>query len=999
MENTQKNQLMSILKGVFLSFVSIVCLYLILGQIFLAHERDIGQKEYDTFSEGWVWIQDDGERIEIEMPGQYDIERNELMRIENVIPDDVKDNQYLCIRSSKHEMKVYVDDELRKEYSTEDTRLFGKVSAVAFVFVELDSSDAGKTIRMELQTDSSYSGVFHEIYYGEKWEIWSHLFELHGLELCIGIFMVILGVVAIIISTALKISYKKNIEMEFLGWGVFLAAIWILANSVFRQVIFPSVSVISDIAFFMVMLLSVPFILYLDCVQKGRYQKIYTVMIILNLVDAVITTVLHVANIVDFSDTIIYMGIIAAASIAVLILTMIRDVVKGYIREYKLVALGVLAICVASIIQLVLYFKWTNQFSGSIIAISLIFVLIISFINTMNDVLGLEREKQQAITSNEAKGKFLANMSHEIRTPINAVLGMDAMILREAEDENIREYAINIQNAGQTLLALVNDILDFSKIESGKMEIIPTNYEFSSMLHDIVSMIKIKAEDKGLKLNFNFDHSMPFMLYGDEVRVRQVLTNLLTNAVKYTKEGSVGLIVTGKRDGKNILLTFEVEDTGIGIRQEDIHKLFVRFERIEEERNRNIEGTGLGMSITIQLLHLMGSELKVESEYGVGSKFSFELLQTVVNEEPIGNLDERMEKVSNQQKYEASFKAPDARVLVVDDNMMNRKVFINLLKQTQVRVDEAESGFECIELVKERYYDIIFLDHMMPEMDGIETLHKMKELDNYPCKHTPVIALTANAIQGAKELYISEDFDDFMSKPIRPDKLEKMIKELLQAKDIEENHEEMAPVQATENVFPFIEGVNWDIAMEHLMNKELVIETIGDFYSTMTAEKEYLRQCYEGIDNEEGLKNYRVKVHSMKSSLALIGIMKLSEKAKALEMAAANEDRDYIRKNTDSFLTEWDIYKERLSILIPKEVDKVKADYAEVKVMLNNLKTAMEEMDIDMSDDIMKSLKAYNYKQEIAEKIELLATAVVNLDVESATEIIIEVIERIETDA
>jgi HPt (histidine-containing phosphotransfer) domain-containing protein len=238
-----------------------------------------------------------------------------------------------------------------------------------------------------------------------------------------------------------------------------------------------------------------------------------------------------------------------------------------------------------------------------------------------------------------------------------------------------------------------------------------------------------------------------------------------------------------------------------------------------------------------------------------------------------------------------------------------------------------------------------------------------------------------------------------MSKPIRPDKLEKMIKELLQAKDIEENHEEMAPVQATENGFPFIEGVNWDIAMEHLMDKELVIETIGDFYSTMTAEKEYLRQCYEGIDNEEGLKNYRVKVHSMKSSLALIGIMKLSEKAKALEMAAANEDRDYIRKNTDSFLTEWDIYKERLSILIPKEVDKVKADYAEVKVMLNNLKTAMEEMDIDMSDDIMKSLKAYNYKQEIAEKIELLATAVVNLDVESATEIIIEVIERIETDA
>ncbi len=991
MVNTKENKLMTILKGVFLSFVGIICLYLILGQIFLSNEKAIGQKEHETFSDGWVWIQEDGSRTEIDIPGKCEVERNELMVVENVLPDDVKDNQYLCIRSSKQELKVYVDGALRHEYSTADTRLFGKVSAVAFVFVELNSDDAGKNIRMEVRTDSSYSGVFHEIYYGEKWEIWSYLFEINGLELCIGIFMLILGIAAIVISVALKISYKKNVEMEFLGWGVFLAAIWILANSVFRQVIFPSVSVISDIAFFMVMLLAIPFMLYLDCVQNGRYRKVYMVMIILNLADTVICTVLHVANIVDFSDTIKYMGIIAGSSIAVLVFTIIRDVIKKHIKEYKLVALGILTICVAAVIQLILYFKWTNQFSGSIIAISLIFVLIISFVNTMNDILGLEREKQQAITSNEAKGRFLANMSHEIRTPINAVLGMDAMILRETEDENIREYAVNIQNAGQTLLALINDILDLSKIESGKMEIIPTNYEFSSMLHDVVNMIKIKAEDKGLKMNFNVDHSLPFMLCGDEVRIRQVLINLLSNAVKYTKEGSVGLTVTGSKDGDNILLNFVVEDSGIGIKQEDLHKLFARFERIEEERNRNIEGTGLGMSITLQLLHLMGSELKVESEYGVGSKFYFELAQQIINDEPIGNLDERIEKLSAGQKYEVAFEAPDAQLLVVDDNSINRKVFINLLKQTKVHIDEAESGFECIEMIKEKHYDVIFLDHMMPEMDGIETLHRMKQMTDYPCENTPVVALTANAIQGAKEMYLNEGFDNFISKPIRPDKLEKMIADLLPEEMLNEKSGE-AFTETEQGEFPPVEGLDWDAAMEHLADKELVMETVRDFYSTMTAEKEYLGQCFGNIDNDEMLKKYRVKVHAMKSSLALIGISGLSEKARVLEMAAASGDKTTIYEQTDAFLQEWEQYRERLSIFAPKKEDKVKADLSVVRELLFNLKTAMDEMDIDLADDIMKSLKAYEYSRSISDKMENLAAAVVNLDVEAAAEIIEEII-------
>ena len=986
-KNITESKFMKVLKVSFSVFVLLICTYFVWGQIYLAKEQEIGGGDYQTFSEGWVWIKEDGTTENIEIPGKCTAQRNELVVVENVLPEDVRDNLYLCIRSSKQEMKVYIDGVLRQEYTTEDTRLFGIVSAVAWVFVELDSEDAGKVIRMEIQTDSSYTGVFHEIHYGEKWDIWTEFFKENGVELMIGLLMVVLGVASIVISIALKLSYKKEIAMDYLGWGVFLTAIWILANSNFRQVIFKSVSVISDMAFFMVMILAIPFMLYLNCVQGKRYQTLYSVAVGVNLVDALICTILHITNLVDFSDTIKIMGAIAGASIGVMAFTLVRDIFKGYIKEYRLVALGMAAMSVAAVVQLVIYFKWTNQFSGSIIALGLVFVLIISFINTMKEVLNTERERQKALTSNEAKGKFLANMSHEIRTPINAVLGMDAMILRECQDDNIREYALNIQNAGQTLLSLINDILDFSKIESGKMEIVPTEYDFSSMIHDVSNMIMIRAKDKGLEMKLSVESSLPYKVYGDEVRIRQVLINLLTNAVKYTKEGSMGLCVSGKRDGEDILLTFVVEDTGIGIKPEDIEKLFARFERIEEERNRNIEGTGLGMSITMQLLKLMDSELKVESEYGVGSKFSFEIRQKIVDAEPIGNLEERLKEQTVQYTYDATFIAPDAHVLVVDDNTINRKVFRNLLKQTKVQIDEAESGMECLELVKQKHYDLIFLDHMMPEMDGVETLHHMKKLMDYPCKDTPVIALTANAICGAREMYLKEGFNDFLSKPIQPEKLEKMIKEFL-SKTLAVLVEEIEEEEESQNL-PKIEGVNWDNALKNLVTEELLLETVNDFYLTMNGEADFLENCYKNIENDEkSLENYRIKVHAMKSSAALIGIAKLSQQAMNLEMAAKDGDKSYIFDNTETFLNEWRSYKEKLSVMIKEEEKETILDITVITEKLDKLKEAMEYMDIDMADEVMKELRLYQFSNEVNETIEQLGTAVVNLDVDKVNELI-----------
>ncbi len=407
----------------------------------------------------------------------------------------------------------------------------------------------------------------------------------------------------------------------------------------------------------------------------------------------------------------------------------------------------------------------------------------------------LEEQKRLADDANRAKSSFLANMSHEIRTPINAVLGMDEMILRESNEKEILSYAGYIQTAGRTLLSLINDILDFSKIEEGRMEILPTQYELASCINDIVNMIRERAEKKGLKFSVKLNGDTPRLLYGDEIRIKQIALNLLTNAVKYTDAGEVGLDINYSEcpeTPSDIMLEFRISDTGIGMKEEDMAKLFSPFTRIEEKRNRSIEGTGLGMSIVRQLLSLMGSELNVKSVYGEGSEFSYGIRQRVIAREPVGDLSERFDAALKvKSAYKELFHAPDARILVVDDTEVNLEVIKNLLKKTRINIDTAGSGMAALSLAKDRDYDIVFIDHMMPDMDGIETLRRMKEECSEEAEgkdkdgaHTVHIALTANAVSGARELYLSAGFDDYLSKPVDGRRLEEIIRKYLPADKI-----------------------------------------------------------------------------------------------------------------------------------------------------------------------------------------------------------------------
>lgn len=512
----------------------------------------------------------------------------------------------------------------------------------------------------------------------------------------------------------------------------------------------------------------------------------------------------------------------------------------------------------------------------------------------------IDAKCDEAKAATRIKSQFLSNMSHEIRTPLNSILAMNELILRDSSEDSIREYAAVSDSSGKLLLSIVNDILDYSKIESGKMEIIPKQYSLKKLLVDNVRMLERRFEKKGLRLVIEADESIPDRLIGDEMRIRQILTNIMSNALKYTDNGTVTLTAGFRRlDGESIELCLSVKDTGRGIKEEDKAKLFQTFSRVDEEKNQNIEGTGLGLAIAARLVDAMNGSITLDSTYEVGSVFTITIPQRVAAPLPVlGSITEALSQKQAERiaPYTPSFTAPEARILVTDDTPSNLAVVKGLLKPTGVRIDTAESGRECLELLQKNSYDLLLLDHMMPEMDGIETLGRIRELNI--AEHCPVIALTANTTSGAQERYKAVGFDGYLAKPVSGEQLEAMLLSFLPERLISPAANPVVNKAAEEAPSDGITEIDRETGMRYCGG---IPELYAEILETYCNQSERIMASLESSHQSRDIDAYRIAAHTVKSTSLSIGAKALSEEALLHENAAKQEDFAAIEKDYDKF--------------------------------------------------------------------------------------------------
>lgn len=770
MKKTATDLTYKIIQGI----VAVLCIGIaviyIIGQFFTKNPV-----LYDTYFERldtvWKHTDENGVTEEYTYPAYFDVTGEKVFTTSTVLPSEIRSNWFLFIKTGRS-FSAYVGDDLRCEHDLDHTR-FGANTKSMWLPITIYPSDAGQTLRIVRENYMYDTYTLSEIYIGYRMGLVNNIVAQNNFILVLAFSLFIFSFMSTCISIGYRIKTRQSFALMYLSIAVLASSTWLLLDNFAYPFLFGNYFIDGTVELLIVLLLPFPFSLYLNILQHRRYQKYYNILNSIVVLNFLVFTFLHFSDIRNFNHTITFINASIGIIALVLFGFLVYDSIIKHNRDYAIIAIGFGGFIIFSVAEAIHLSLHSHSNDGIFVAIGLLGLYACAIIYEVVNISDLHAKTLEAQESNSAKSAFLANMSHEIRTPINAIMGMNELILREKPNDVIRDYSENISIASRNLLDLVNDILDFSKIEQGHMDILEDKYGLRQVITGVLAMISIKADEKGLALETDISKDLPKVLWGDEKRIREIMLNLLNNSIKYTEKGTVTFTVRSEAETDDIIrLVIVVKDTGIGIKEEDRERLFSRFERLDSKKNRNIEGTGLGLAITAKLVSLMGGTIDCKSTYGAGSEFTAVILQKVIDASPMGDINKyEPEEGSGSEKKRNSYICPDAEILVVDDNDMNLKVAKGLLKATQAKVTICKSGAEMLELTKEKKYDIILLDHMMPVMDGIEALEELKKQKGNANINTPVIALTANAILGAKEMYLEKGFSDYISKPMRVSEL------------------------------------------------------------------------------------------------------------------------------------------------------------------------------------------------------------------------------------
>jgi len=770
----------------FFAFI-VICIVVSILVMALNSKEDFSFKmgRYESFDTDWYC---ENTNQFFDCPNKIQgINAGEELIITKSLPDSMAGINCLEFRTFQGACKVYVDDELREEYDDIAYRRFSQFPPSVTILVDLSMADAGKTVKIVyICENKNYIGTAGSVVVGEKDAIVRKMLYKYAPTLIVAVLLVLFGIICVVVFWLLYRQAQKNTYIVYLGIFLAMIGLWMFASSRMRQLFFGDITTLQYLELWLIHILPIPMIFFCDLRCNGRYHKVSNIVLAVCYLDFIVTNILHFTGIVDKAYSLTSGHILCAITALYFIVCNVLDYRLGYKKEATQIVVSfsfLIAFSIVDVVKLYLDRQWTI---GVFIAVGVLCFSVVILAFSVQDYIAYSEERMSIVAESEAKEQFFASMSHDIRTPINAIIGMNEMIQRDSKDDSALEYSRDIQRASETLMSIVNNILDFSKMRDVKYEIVNGEYLFAPMIADVIKMTTPLAEKKELEFAVTIDENIPSGVVGDENALKRVLTNLLSNAIKYTKEGKVELIATvigASTDIVNgVCIHFEITDTGMGIKKEDIPHIFDVFSRMDGHKNKHIQGTGLGLAITKSLVTNMGSEIKVSSVYGEGSVFSFDLNMPVYNSEPIGHFSLESAKIMDAENSEDEesgkselFFDDTKTILIVDDTYINLKVMTKLLQINGVKVVTAGSGDECINLALANRYDMILLDDMMPEKDGRETLTELKNSHSETITDVPIIALTANAGPGVKDMYLSLGFTDYMSKPVKPDVINQML--------------------------------------------------------------------------------------------------------------------------------------------------------------------------------------------------------------------------------